>query len=108
MGLTSLEPVAKCNVNFDDLPVLDVSSSSQSADFSRRDLKGSEWLLQRSKPPDDWVIWKRPKVWLKDTPKPFHLQMPSDHGRIPPASMDYNVFSARVNQLKADGVLGKK
>lgn len=88
MGLQNSLLVAKGNIHFDDLPEQNFSG-----------------LLHRSKPPDDWLIWKQPKVWMKSTSRPFHLEKPEDHGLMPPSSMDYNVFSALVDQLKESGDL---
>lgn len=88
MGPKNSLLVAKGNIHFDDLPEQNLSG-----------------VLCRSKPPDDWLIWKQPNVWMRDSPRAFHLQKPEDHGLTPPSSMDYNVFSSLVDRLKESGNL---
>ncbi|KAJ3765376.1 hypothetical protein FB446DRAFT_850153 [Lentinula raphanica] len=88
-------------LEFEDLPVLlPVSRTCLNEDTEK-------YLSRRSQLPEDWIVWQRPHSWKKETPGPFHLQNPADSNRVPPSSMDYNVFSARVDQLKAEGILGK-
>ncbi|KAJ3906354.1 hypothetical protein F5879DRAFT_946583 [Lentinula edodes] len=84
---------------FEDLPTLSELPPNSST-------HNSEW---RPSPqiPEDWIVWQRPQNWKKETSTLFHLQTAEDLGHMPPSSMDYNVFSARVNQLKAEGLLGK-
>ncbi|KAJ3731699.1 hypothetical protein DFJ43DRAFT_1076943 [Lentinula guzmanii] len=67
----------------------------------------SDWRPPPSQLHEDWIVWQRPHSWKKEAASPFHLQNAEDFNRMPPSSMDYNVFSARVDQLKAEGILGK-
>ncbi|KAF9078181.1 hypothetical protein BDP27DRAFT_1441464 [Rhodocollybia butyracea] len=89
------EKVEKEEISFEDLPVREGFPGK----------KDTKWHPERSELQDDWIIWKRP--WRKIVSTPFHLQNPEEFGHIPPSSMDYEVFSARVDQLRADGILGK-
>ncbi|KIK61599.1 hypothetical protein GYMLUDRAFT_42610 [Collybiopsis luxurians FD-317 M1] len=88
-------------VALDDLPILDQSSDSLSK------FAPELYRPQRTEIPNDWLIWRRPTPLRKELSMPVLLPKPESYGLSPPSSMDFNVFSARVNQLKAPGYLDK-
>jgi len=84
-SIADLKIMEEDDIEFADLPTLNESSSASS----------SSWCPQRSKPEDDWVIWRRPAVWRRENPRPSHLPKPDDYGHTPYGSILFsNVFSS--------------